>query len=625
MSVLGDCTTISPTVDPLPSRFKFHDFHLLSDKSRSFLLPLGVICHIDLNAFFAQVEQIRLNLTKDDPVVCVQWQAVIAVSYAARKFGINRMDTIKTCKEKCPGVILAHAAVYEKGGSSWKYVDKLPYQGHCKVSLDPYRRESRKIFSILKANCDLIEKASVDEGFLDFGRIVYTKAIEYFPYLNDQMAHRDMPEIPKELPQDLQFKGFVYGDNNLVHDWNDILYLIASNVLFDIRRQIYQALGYTTSGGLGKNKIMAKLAGGFLKPDNQTIILHNQTQSFLDQFQLNDIGGMGGKIGDFLINEFNIPNNTNSIQYIRDNFSLQDLKTKPQVPDYLFDMVRGNYAQELRDRTDIKSMMSRKQLLTNAPCKTLYDAIDWYKVFAGDIVNRLQDLDEESSNTTLTRPKTLSVNVHINFNSYSKQCPLKVVKSLPELKTLLEKSSLQLLIDLLETHYDLTKLNEKLNLTEIHPFNKVNIPPISNLAITVTGLLKVSDSLDKFTDNKKEGIKKMFDKFNQESQQKQQQQEQLQEQKKNNQRLNKSYIDGLFEKFHQESESRPQSRPQSKSQSKSPEPPTKKRKPESKKPKKPQYDIVNNLRTSKCPKCNETFTNETEHEDFHMALELSKQ
>ena len=85
------------------------------------MIPKGILtalshhCPHRFKCIFAQVEQIRLNLTDQDPVVCAQWNSVIAVSYASRKFGITRMDTIASCKSKCPNVIIAHAAVYKKG------------------------------------------------------------------------------------------------------------------------------------------------------------------------------------------------------------------------------------------------------------------------------------------------------------------------------------------------------------------------------------------------------------------------------------------------------------------------------------------------------------------------------
>lgn len=669
MSVLSPPEETDFTIEPQPSGFTYDDLAKLNNKSTSCLLKLAVIGHVDLNAFFAQVEQVRLNLSIDDPVVCVQWQAVIAVSYAARKFGINRMDTVVTCRQKCPEVVLAHAAVYEKGSANWKYLEKLPFQGNCKVSLDPYRRESRKIFKILAKNCDLIEKGSVDEGFLDLGRLIYHRLTETFPYLKNGTG--PLPNIPKDI--DYKFKGKVYKSDDqtqlILRDWDDVISLIGSNIIYDIRKEIYDQLGYTTSAGLSNNKNMAKLAGGFLKPDNQTILLNEQIPNFLKNFEVIDISGMGGKYGESILSDFNIPSGENSIQYLL-KFSEQDLN---ESHPNLYQIIRGDYAQHLRDRIDVKSMMSRKQLMNNHPIKTLFDSFGWIKTFVGDIRNRLNDLDEEKG--TLNRPKTVSVNVIIHGKSHSKQCSLTVFKEMKKLEKQLMDFSLKLLIELTQDLYNLETLNNgKPDLINIDANNKVNIPPISNMAVIVSSLIRLDNSLDLFTSGKKadkelfkefemeqklknmskdedippkaEGkldksyINNLFAKFEEEKQ-KEDSVSPRNEQPSKRTKLDKDYINGLFEKFNQLN-SRSSPPPNIVTPPKIQSPPKKKNK----------YNIVDILKQKKsssptiqtdseseaislsakdsepdnyCKECNETITDEAEHRDFHLALELSKQ
>jgi nucleotidyltransferase/DNA polymerase involved in DNA repair len=48
------------------------------------------IVHIDLDAFYAQVEQTRLGIPVDEPLCVQQWSGLIAVNYAARAKGIKR-------------------------------------------------------------------------------------------------------------------------------------------------------------------------------------------------------------------------------------------------------------------------------------------------------------------------------------------------------------------------------------------------------------------------------------------------------------------------------------------------------------------------------------------------------
>ena len=74
---------------------------------------MRTIIHLDLDAFFAQVEQVRLGLDPSTPVVCQQWNGVIAVNYPARSFGISRFNTIPECKAKCPNLVCAQLMIFD--------------------------------------------------------------------------------------------------------------------------------------------------------------------------------------------------------------------------------------------------------------------------------------------------------------------------------------------------------------------------------------------------------------------------------------------------------------------------------------------------------------------------------
>ncbi|CUM45401.1 uncharacterized protein AC631_02600 [Debaryomyces fabryi] len=547
------------------SNFTYKDLRLLENPILAYQLPLAVVAHVDLNAFFAQVEQIRLNLTSDDPIVCAQWQSLIAVSYAARKFGIGRMDTIQSAREKCPNIIIAHAAVFRKGDSYWSYVRGLPDQSIHKVLLDPYRRESRKIMKIFREYCDVVEKASVDECFLDFGRMVYYTLIQLFPELGREVDNINniLPSIPSSLPDSLYWVGEIIKSENEISslnndnyqqspvhypeikDWDDVCILIGSQLLYEVRLQIYKELGYTTSGGLGRNKIIAKIAGGFLKPDNQTIIRTCLVNNFLKNFHLIDFNGMGGKTGDVIMQRLEIPPDVNSISFIRNNFSLEDMQKEftndLPLAQKIYEMVRGNHQQELSLRTDIKSMMSRKNFLSKKPVNNLLDAYDWIKVFAGDLYNRLIELDDESLNLLMLqqshrgkgyirRPKTLSIQItSTSYVKHSKQTQLPVVRSLDKLKENLEATGLKLLMDILDNSTNVHKLNNGINLRELDKkidkdYSKIKIIPLANMSLVISNFVKNTDSslIDSYTDNKsdistQENIRKMFDEVNEEA------------------------------------------------------------------------------------------------------------
>ena len=49
---------------------------------------MRIICHLDLDCFYCQVEHVRLNIPASEPLAVQQWSSVIAVNYAARACGI---------------------------------------------------------------------------------------------------------------------------------------------------------------------------------------------------------------------------------------------------------------------------------------------------------------------------------------------------------------------------------------------------------------------------------------------------------------------------------------------------------------------------------------------------------
>ncbi len=113
-------------------------------------MPSKVIAHVDMDAFFASVEQRDNPLLRGQPVVVGanpkdgRGRGVVSTcSYEARKYGIHSAMPISTAYARCPTAIF------------------LP------VDMDRYQRASQKIFKILYDFTPDIEPISVDEAFLD--------------------------------------------------------------------------------------------------------------------------------------------------------------------------------------------------------------------------------------------------------------------------------------------------------------------------------------------------------------------------------------------------------------------------------------------------------------------------
>ena len=110
-----------------------------------FPLPHRKIIHIDMDAFYASVEQFDNPELKGKPIAVGGGHrgVVSAASYEARKYGVRSAMPSKTAKEKCPQLIF------------------VPHR------FQRYKEISRMIRNIFYDYTDLVEPLSLDEAYLD--------------------------------------------------------------------------------------------------------------------------------------------------------------------------------------------------------------------------------------------------------------------------------------------------------------------------------------------------------------------------------------------------------------------------------------------------------------------------
>ncbi len=416
------------------SRFTYKQLNLLAQSSTT--CPLRCIALIDYDAFYAQCEMVRLGVAESQPLAVQQWQGLIAINYPAREFGLNRHVTITEAKQKCPEIMVQHVATWREGDEKWAYREDAAKNIHTdKVSLDPYRLESRKSLALVKEilppmPVQKVEKASIDEVFLDLSAQIHQILLERHPDLR-HAPYDDPTEnlpLPPSTALDWQADALIDVDSAETEDddpdWDDVVMNIGSEIVRSVRQTIREKLKYTCSAGIARNKMMAKLGAGYKKPNAQTIVRNRAVQHFLSGFKFTKIRNLGGKLGDQVVDAFNTEEVTDLLKV-----SVEQLKSKlgDDTGTWLYGIIRGEDNSEVNARTQIKSMLSAKSFRPSI--NTTEQANRWLRIFVADIYSRLV---EEGVLENKRRPKTITLHHRQGGQTKSKQLPIPGGKKIDE-------------------------------------------------------------------------------------------------------------------------------------------------------------------------------------------------
>jgi DNA polymerase-4 len=110
------------------------------------MTPTRTIFHVDMDAFFASIEQLDDERLRGKPVLVGHdgpRGVVAAASYEAREFGCHSAQPMAVAKRRCPQAIVTP------------------------VRFERYQEISNRIFEIFDQFSPLVEPLSVDEAFLD--------------------------------------------------------------------------------------------------------------------------------------------------------------------------------------------------------------------------------------------------------------------------------------------------------------------------------------------------------------------------------------------------------------------------------------------------------------------------
>jgi DNA polymerase IV (DinB-like DNA polymerase) len=202
---------------------------------------MRIIAHIDMDAFYASVEERYHAELRGRPVVVGADPkggkgrgVVMAANYAARRYGIRSALPISRAWT------LAEAA-RRKGEPETVFV---------RGDRSLYREVSGRIMAIIAQGADAFEAASIDEAYVDLSSLGDMKGGE---------AHARA-----------------------------------------LKKEILEREGLTCSIGIGPNKLVAKIASDFRKPDGLTVVRPDEVQGFLDPLRIRVIPGIGPKTEGFL-------------------------------------------------------------------------------------------------------------------------------------------------------------------------------------------------------------------------------------------------------------------------------------------------------------------------------------
>ncbi|TFY60808.1 hypothetical protein EVG20_g7285 [Dentipellis fragilis] len=417
--------------------------------------PLRTIALCDADAFYAACEQLRLGVDPARPLVVRQWESLIAVNYPARKFGITRMMKADEALKKCPELVVVHVATFKDGDSEPGYWDKPNVSTH-KVSLDYYRRESGKVIDIFKSGLPTgeIEKASIDEAFIDLTIPVREKILERYPHL--AKVPPDAPNgldtlLPPPPPIIWKDRGLLIPidpiedvttaatgtadaggsseslDNDDVTEdgqdavtWHDVALSIAAELMQKIRDDVRIQLGYTTSAGIARNKFLAKLAASYKKYDSQSILRNAAIPNYLKPMPFQKIRFLGGKLGKALAEEYDVSTVGDLL-----TVSLDEIQRKfGEEAIWVYEILRSEGTVKEKPVLT-KSMMAAKNL--PRPITKISEGPHWLRVLAAELAHRLNEMRLTQS----VWPRTLGLHIRRGYEEgRSRQGPFPFVKDL---------------------------------------------------------------------------------------------------------------------------------------------------------------------------------------------------
>lgn len=294
---------------------------------------INIIMHLDMNSYFATVEQQDNPDWRGKPLgVCEHLGGIIiAASIEAKKWGIKTGTPVWEAKKLYPKIILTHTRA------------------------EAYRNYNRKLVKLVSDYVSEVEVASIDEVYLDMTKATNIRC------MNEDVKYKKTDKILNPTSYILNLP--------LVNPFEE-----AVRIAREIKQRMKTEVGdyLTCSIGIAESKLVAKIASDLQKPDGLTVISNGlyspacrtgrdrekkiqilNKQDLYNKLKLTDIPGIGRRMEKRL-----------NVLGIR---TLLDLKNCPQSllvsvfginGHHLYNMgqLQGSWKAVVHQEQDIKSI-----------------------------------------------------------------------------------------------------------------------------------------------------------------------------------------------------------------------------------------------------------------------------
>ncbi|MGG7214100.1 DNA polymerase IV [Clostridium nigeriense] len=324
-----------------------------------------LILHVDMDAFFASVEQLDNKELRGKPVIVggVSERGVVSTcSYEARKYGIHSAMPIFIARKLCPHGIYQRTRMFR------------------------YKEVSRKVFNILRDVTPIIEPLSIDEAYLDITNSRFNNGIEAAKYIKTRVLR----EIGLTISIGISYNKFLA---KLASDWNkpNGIKVITKDMIPEILLPFPISKIY----GLGKKSVE--------RLNNIGIFTVKDLYEMPKDFYIEYLGKYGLEIYDRIrgIDNREVEVERDRKSYGRERTLKIDTKDKEELMEYLKDFSEEISNQLIRQSIEGKTI-TVKYKTENFQSHTRSRTLNFYTNNFNDIYRTCQEiLDSEEINENI--------------------------------------------------------------------------------------------------------------------------------------------------------------------------------------------------------------------------------